>query len=165
MATDQTSNSHRRHQRWLFPYLKSHTLVQSIWLLLSWPHPIINRRHSTVRITIRLKAWKLDYRGLYHGICQNNLKDFWEQQLESFFALCISLILRVVGKEDLVGVRPTSSPELLLTDLLIFVQSILGKSSEMSAVLASPLKKDTWWGSGHPVCHRDRMTDDWKFPR
>lgn len=56
-----------------------------------------------------------------------------------FFALCISLILRVVGQEGLVGVRPTSCPELLLTDLLIFVQSILGKSSEMSTVHASPL--------------------------
>lgn len=52
---------------------------------------------------------------------------------------CIPLILRVVGQEGLVGVRPTSCPELLLTDLLIFVQSILGKSGEISTVHASPL--------------------------
>lgn len=48
--------------------------------------------------------------------------------------------MRVVRQEDLVGVHPTGCPELLLTNLLIFVQSILGKPSEMSTVNATPLK-------------------------
>lgn len=87
--------------------------VQRIFLLLSWPWPIVTHRHFAGWITMRLKGWKLGYQSLSLFIWQTDIEiwniNIWLKFLVNFSLSCLMIQLSWQGfQKGIISWRATS---------------------------------------------------------